>query len=351
MKRTAVFLLILFFISLCLPSFANIRSLLEEIEEEETENTTKTTPEPQEKTPPKKPLPPPPAPTNPPKGKPYPPKSSPKPVHTPPEKHHHYNPNDTAVCLDACTGILLDETIDLFAELLADFIVGTWFKLNSIISFGSYPYCPEGYIRQDLSNGYNQTNSANIKLYRGYAELSAFGMSFTKKTPQNNASSNASAPGIIRFKNIFDELSYGMDAEIHTYLLKCIGLDGEFWTINDSSGTLTGARTGLRISTIQAEQFSSGFYCHGLMWYNAAFLFGCALGLDLELYPCDPVVIQARSGVQLFDDDLLFLEADASLGFIIDRFEIFVAYRMWMLLGADYYHPYHGGRVGLRTYF
>ncbi len=348
MKRIAALLLFIFLFGITMPAFANIESFLEELEEEET----KTESTPKEKLPPKKPLPPPAKPDNP-KDKPPPPHNKPLP---PPVKHNpSYTGAGDALCLGLCADVLFDSTVELFAELLSELIVGTWLKANTNLTYGRFPYCPEGYIQPnitfDAEKGITETKKIGFKDYRGYAEISAFGIAFTKITEPEETDSGRNA-ALIKFKHVFDELSYGVDAEVHTYLLKCIGLDGEFWNVSDSSGFLSGGRAGFRISCVQTNYFVLGMYFHGLMWSSSKLMFGGALGFDCELYPTEPLVLMARFGVQTLENDIDILEADVSLGFIIDRFEIFAAYRFWLLL-TDYSedHPYHGGRVGVRTYF
>lgn len=354
MKKLTLPLLFIFLFNICMPSFANIESFLEEIEEEEKTTSTKPEPAPKEKLPQPKPAAPAPAPPHYPKEKPLPPRNKPLP---PPVTKPHYAPShsssDDSLCLGLCADVLFDSAIEILAQVITDVLFNTWFTLNANLNFGSYPYCEEGYLQSGLKNkdnsGLSQPYKTNgLKLYRGYIDVSAFAMSFTKQT----TSTDSTNPAKITFRHIFDELSYGVDAEIHTYLVKYIGLDAEAWTIGDTSGRLSGGRLGARFSGIQTEHFAFGAYFHAVFWHTSKLLEGGALGLDFEIYPAEPVIILARSGLQILDDDLTFFETDISFGFIIDRFEVFGAYRLWLLIKENAAsHPYHGGRVGIRTYF
>lgn len=237
---------------------------------------------------------------------------------------------------DSCgDAIKCGDKVGCFDFCSSDFFIGfigLWIGHNISVNFGSYPYCDFGYIQLP-----DQATSS--KFFRGCVSASGVYM---------------------------NDIGFGYEASLKGYLLKMIGPDIEYWQLFDKGTDLEDdngnpvisentmkfgcVRVGGRMSLLQFNPFSLAAYVQWIKWYDALDRNGIVFGVDMEIFPVKPFVLKARAGWQIFDY-IDFLEIDASIGAIFNRFEIYGGYRGWIDLAEGATFKYHGATAGLRVYF
>ena len=219
---------------------------------------------------------------------------------------------------------------DFFTELIVEIWSVLWAINNLSVEFGDYPYATDmDYIRFNP----NATGLYNAKNYRGVFNAGALFMSFPTKT----------------------EISYGVQTSFKAYIYKFFGPDAEIYTLSKNfslNNAVLGSRLGLRFSTFQFKYICMATYWQWIHWALAENQNGFVFGIDYEIYPVKPIIIRGRVGFVFLKDDT-FVEFDNTLGFIVNRYEVYVGHRAWLNAQEPHINSkdLSGLTAGMRIYF
>jgi hypothetical protein len=202
-----------------------------------------------------------------------------------------------------------------------------WFYDNTYIYYGNYPYCDGKYIKRptmvlsaESKTGTEPVYPANAKYYWLSTSLSGF---------------------------YLNDIGGGAWLSFSGNAYKFIGPYADVYLATDGKSLLNGTRLGAHFSLLQFNPFNMSLYVQWNLWNGALTRNGVSVGLELRLYPVNPLTLRLKLGAQNFEGFSLG-EVEAEMGFMLKAWECFIGYRMWSL---DENNSWKGPYLGVRRYF
>jgi hypothetical protein len=209
------------------------------------------------------------------------------------------------------------------------FMMEFLFRYGLFISYGPYPYSPEGYILQP-------------QWERDVFDRGIFPRSVRSKI----FSLSTSVEG-----TYLNNLGLGGWARLTGPLLKIIGPEADYFALFDGMDRLTGYRLGGSLYLLQTNPFTLKFYVQYLNWGGILDREGSAIGVEILSFPAAPVSLRVRWGDQVFTGTHVN-ELEAEIGVQNKRVNVYGGYRSWRLMDEmNTLDVYRGFFLGVKCFF
>jgi hypothetical protein len=228
-----------------------------------------------------------------------------------------------------------NDSTNSLTEFLIQLIAIGWFYNNFTARYTAYPY----------ANG-NKYIVFNSSALAGSSSTSEY------TTRMSRFSADTSAVWL-------GDLGFGNESTFEGFLAAGLGPYFENLIVNDSSNNSTGnIRLGGQISLFQSNPLSLALIFQWSHFYGDAATSlpqnGFAYGAIFRSYPFNPIVLEWRISAQDFSDNVVITDSNLQAGFMLERFEIFAAWRaMWIGNNErnDVTDRWDGATLGARVYF